>query len=100
MMGAELGLITEAAKPKLKRPPLYKVLLLNDDYTPIEFVVNVLERFFGWGWRRPRRLCWRCTRAHAECRSAAPIPGTWHKDQVRAGQSVRAGEQPSPVIAG
>lgn len=34
-------------KPKTARPPLYKVLLLNDDYTPMEFVVLVLERFFG-----------------------------------------------------
>ena len=34
-------------KSKSKRPPLYKVLLLNDDYTPMEFVVAVLERFFG-----------------------------------------------------
>jgi len=34
-------------RTKTKRPPLYKVLLLNDDYTPMEFVVHVLERFFG-----------------------------------------------------
>ncbi len=34
-------------RPAIKRPPLYKVLLLNDDYTPMEFVVVVLERFFG-----------------------------------------------------
>jgi ATP-dependent Clp protease adaptor protein ClpS len=34
-------------KPKTARPPLYKVMLLNDDYTPMEFVVHVLERFFG-----------------------------------------------------
>lgn len=34
-------------RSKTQRPPLYKVLLLNDDYTPMEFVVAVLERFFG-----------------------------------------------------
>ena len=34
-------------RPKTKRPPMYKVLILNDDYTPMEFVVQVLERFFG-----------------------------------------------------
>ena len=33
-------------KPKLQRPSLYRVLLLNDDYTPMEFVIHVLERFF------------------------------------------------------
>ena len=32
---------------KTQKPPLYKVLLLNDDYTPMEFVVHILERFFG-----------------------------------------------------
>jgi ATP-dependent Clp protease adaptor protein ClpS len=35
------------SKPKTKKPSMYKVLLLNDDYTPMEFVVHVLERFFG-----------------------------------------------------
>ena len=40
------GLAVQESKPKLKRPPLYKVLLLNDDYTPMEFVVQVLETFF------------------------------------------------------
>ncbi|MCU0834649.1 MAG: ATP-dependent Clp protease adapter ClpS [Chromatiaceae bacterium] len=40
------GLSVEESKPKLKRPPLFKVLLLNDDYTPMEFVVQVLETFF------------------------------------------------------
>jgi ATP-dependent Clp protease adaptor protein ClpS len=34
-------------RPKTKRPPLYKVMLLNDDYTPMEFVIMILERFFG-----------------------------------------------------
>jgi len=40
------GLLTKA-KPKTKKPSMYKVLMLNDDYTPMEFVVYVLERFFG-----------------------------------------------------
>ena len=34
-------------RPKTKRPPLYKVMILNDDYTPMEFVIMILERFFG-----------------------------------------------------
>ena len=41
------GLAIAPAKPKLKRPPLFKVVLLNDDYTPMEFVVDVLEQFFA-----------------------------------------------------
>ncbi|MBK1723565.1 ATP-dependent Clp protease adapter ClpS [Thiocystis violacea] len=43
----ESGLTVQEARPKLRRPPLFKVLLLNDDYTPMEFVVLVLEVFFG-----------------------------------------------------
>jgi ATP-dependent Clp protease adaptor protein ClpS len=41
------GTAVEEAKPKLKRPPMYKVVLLNDDYTPMDFVIHVLESFFG-----------------------------------------------------
>jgi ATP-dependent Clp protease adaptor protein ClpS len=43
----DAGTAVEIAKPALKKPPLYKVVLLNDDYTPMEFVVTVLESFFG-----------------------------------------------------
>ena len=43
--GRDLGVLTKT-KSKTEKPPLYKVLLLNDDYTPMEFVVYVLERFF------------------------------------------------------
>ncbi len=35
------------ARPRLKKPPLYRVLLLNDDYTPMEFVVEILEGIFS-----------------------------------------------------
>ncbi|MDJ0700555.1 MAG: ATP-dependent Clp protease adapter ClpS [Woeseiaceae bacterium] len=37
----------EEARPKLTEPPLYRVVLLNDDYTPMEFVVDILESVFG-----------------------------------------------------
>ena len=45
--GSDTVVLTETAKPELKRPPMFKVILLNDDYTPMEFVVHVLEAFFG-----------------------------------------------------
>ena len=56
MSGAKFFMSTEEdpsqeilveTRPKTKRPPLYKVMLLNDDFTPMEFVVLVLERFFS-----------------------------------------------------
>lgn len=43
----EQGAVVEVAKPKLARPPLYTVLLLNDDYTPMDFVIEVLMSFFS-----------------------------------------------------
>ena len=44
--GQDTSVLTKT-KTKTERPPLYKVMLLNDDYTPMEFVVHVLERFFS-----------------------------------------------------
>lgn len=41
-----VGLLTRT-RPKTKKPSMYKVLLLNDDFTPMDFVVHILERFFG-----------------------------------------------------
>jgi len=52
----EGGLAVEPAKPKLKRPPMYKVILLNDDYTPMEFVVHVLEHFFHMDREKAKRV--------------------------------------------
>jgi ATP-dependent Clp protease adaptor protein ClpS len=45
--GAPGTAVISKTKPQTKRPSLYRVLLLNDDYTPMEFVVHVLERFFN-----------------------------------------------------
>ena len=42
-----ITVLAERIKPELKKPPMYKVVLLNDDYTPMEFVVQVLEIFFN-----------------------------------------------------
>lgn len=42
----ESDLAVQEAQPKLKRPPLYRVILLNDDFTPMEFVVDILKYFF------------------------------------------------------
>jgi ATP-dependent Clp protease adaptor protein ClpS len=46
--GTGTGVVTKT-RPKTKKPSLYKVLILNDDYTPMEFVVHILERFFNKG---------------------------------------------------
>jgi ATP-dependent Clp protease adaptor protein ClpS len=43
------GSVIVKAEPKTKKPPMYKVLLLNDDFTPMEFVVHVLEKYFKIG---------------------------------------------------
>jgi ATP-dependent Clp protease adaptor protein ClpS len=53
--GTVVGVVTKT-RDKTERPSLYKVLLLNDDYTPMEFVVHVLERFFGKGQEEATRI--------------------------------------------
>ena len=52
----DVGVVEQVAEPKLKRPPMYKVILLNDDYTPMEFVVHVLQKFFGMDMERATQL--------------------------------------------
>ncbi len=39
-------LLVQSSRPKLKKPPMFKVLLLNDDYTPMDFVIEILQSYF------------------------------------------------------
>jgi ATP-dependent Clp protease adaptor protein ClpS len=50
------GVLLEPAKARTKPPPLFKVILLNDDYTPMEFVVVVLQRFFAMDRERATQV--------------------------------------------
>ncbi len=68
------GLATQEAKPKLKRPPLYKVILLNDDYTPMDFVVEVLQKFFGMDMDKATQIM-----LHVHTRGAA-VCGVYTRD--------------------
>lgn len=53
---SETELTVVEARPRLKPPPMYKVVLLNDDYTPMEFVVEVLELFFAMDREKATRV--------------------------------------------
>ena len=50
------GLIVAPEKPKLAKPPLWKVVMLNDDYTPMEFVVEVLQTYFGMNGEKATQI--------------------------------------------
>ncbi len=52
------GLVPEKTKPEIKRPPLYKVLLLNDDYTPMDFVVAILKEIFSMDDEKATLIMW------------------------------------------
>ena len=53
--GSRTGLVTKT-RPKTKKPSLYKVLLLNDDYTPMEFVVHILQKYFSKNTEEAERI--------------------------------------------
>jgi len=61
-MGQELeshkdqGLALEEARPEIKLPPMYRVILLNDDYTPMDFVIEILRTFFGMSHDRATQV--------------------------------------------
>ena len=50
------GLALQEAKPKLKKPKMYRVVIINDDYTPMEFVVEVLQSIFGMGHEKATQV--------------------------------------------
>lgn len=50
------GIAVEEARPEVARPPLYQVVLLNDDFTPMDFVIVVLETFFGFDRERATQV--------------------------------------------
>ena len=60
-------LAVEEAKPKLKPPSMYKVLMLNDDYTPMDFVVEILEDFFNLDREQATRVSSRFTLKEKRC---------------------------------
>lgn len=64
-------------RPKTKKPSMYKVLMLNDDYTPMEFVVHVLEHFSTNPARTPRASC--CMSIRGASGSAACTRTKWRK---------------------
>ncbi|WP_143732223.1 ATP-dependent Clp protease adapter ClpS [Microbulbifer sp. GL-2] len=65
---SEGDLALEEAPPQLKRPPMYKVIMLNDDYTPMDFVVETLELFFSVNRERATQLMLQVhTRGKAVC---------------------------------
>ena len=50
------GIALEEARPEVKPPPMYKVVLLNDDFTPMDFVVEVIQTFFALGHDRATQI--------------------------------------------
>jgi ATP-dependent Clp protease adaptor protein ClpS len=68
------GALLEPKKAKLKPPPLFKVILLNDDYTPMEFVVVILQKFFSMTREKATQVM---LKVHRE---GMGICGTYPKD--------------------
>lgn len=52
-------LLTEVARPQIKKPSMYLVVLLNDDYTPMDFVTAVLQKFFALSEQRAVEIMWK-----------------------------------------
>ena len=68
----DTGFTTTTAKPKLKQPPLYKVILINDDYTPMDFVVDVLRSFFNMNVEKATQIM---LKVHTEGKGVCGVYG-------------------------
>ena len=68
------GLVVQEARPKLKKPPLYKVILLNDDFTPMDFVIEILMDFFAMSEQKATQVM---LQIHTQ---GVGICGTYSKD--------------------
>ena len=66
--------LLELEKTRVKPPPLFKVMVLNDDYTPMDFVVGVLQKFFGMNREQATRVM---LKVHTE---GAGVCGIYPKD--------------------
>lgn len=83
------GLLLEATKPKIKKPSLYKVMMMNDDYTPMEFVVHVLQAFFALDREKATRVM---LQVHTDGKA---VCGIYTKDiaETKAAQVVEYAQQ-------
>ena len=72
--GHDAGLVTTTEKLKLEQPPLYKVILINDDYTPMDFVVDVLRSFFNMNIEKATQIM---LKVHTEGKG---VCGVYSKD--------------------
>ena len=89
------NLVVEEARPALKKPSLYQVVMLNDDYTPMEFVVEVLEAFFAMDRELAVRVM---LKVHTEGRA---VCGLFTRDiaETKAEQVIRyASDNDHPLI--
>ena len=87
--------VVQESKPELQKPPLYRVLMLNDDYTPMEFVVQVLQLFFGMGLEKATQIM---LTVHTQ---GSAVCGIYTRDiaETKAAQVVRfARENEHPLL--
>jgi len=89
------GLAVEESKPELAPPPMYQIIMLDDDYTPMEFVVDVLQMFFGMDREAATRIMLTVhTQGKAPC-------GTFTRDvaETKAAQVIQyARENNHPLL--